>query len=442
MARSRSRSRATRPLDVFLNGKRVGQLRREPGGAIDFRYADEWLGWTNAIPVSLSLPLSERRYAGAPVVAFFDNLLPDDEDVRRRVAERARARGSDFYSLLGAIGRDCVGALQFLPEGEAPASPDRLDARRIGDADIAELLGNLARNPLGIDEGGDLRISLAGVQEKTALLFWKKHWHVPHGTTPTTHILKPQIGALPNGLDLSDSVENEHFCLRLMEAFDLPVAQSQIVDFAGRRTLVVERFDRLWTRDRRLLRVPQEDFCQALSVPPTLKYEQSGGPGMVAIAPLLKASDTPDLDLRRFFKTQVLFWLIAATDGHAKNFSIRLAPGGRFALAPVYDVLSVQPIFEAGQLRRTQMKLAMAVGSSRHYRLDEITPRHFLQTARLCDIPQATAIAVLDEIAQTADAALDHAQSSMPKGFPERLAASIVNGAKGRLKAFGQGKYR
>ena len=137
-----------------------------------------------------------------------------------------------------------------------------------------------------------------------------------------------------------------------------------------------------------------------------------------------------------------MFWLIAATDGHAKNFSIRLAPGGRFALAPIYDVLSVQPNFEAGQLRRTQMKLAMAVGSSRHYRLDEITPRHFLQTARLCDIPQATAIAVLDEIAQTADAALDHAQSLMPKGFPERLAASIVNGAKGRLKAFGQGKYR
>lgn len=437
-----ARSRATPPLDVFLNGKRVGQLRREPGGAIDFKYADEWLGWNNAIPVSLSLPLSERRYAGTPVVAFFDNLLPDDEDIRRRVAERTRAQGSDFFSLLGAIGRDCVGALQFLAEGEEAAPPDRLDARRISDADIADLLGNLARNPLGIDEAGDLRISLAGVQEKTALLFWKKHWHVPHGTTPTTHILKPQIGALPQGLDLSDSVENEHFCLRLMEAFGLPVAHSQIADFEGRRTLVVERFDRLWTRDRRLLRVPQEDCCQALSVPPSLKYEQSGGPGMVAIARLLKGSDTPDLDLRRFFKTQLLFWLLAATDGHAKNFSIRLAPGGRFALAPIYDVLSVQPTFDAGQLRRTQMKLAMAVGSNRHYRLDEITPRHFLQTAKLCHVPQATALAVLDEVAQTAEAAFDRAQSAMPREFPEPLVASIVNGAKSRLKLFGPVRQR
>lgn len=434
MARSRTRI----PLNVFLNGRLVGQLRRETDGAIDFRYAADWLAWEHAIPVSLSLPLSERRYIGAPVVAVFDNLLPDNDDVRRRVAERARAQGTDSYSLLGAIGRDCVGALQFIADGEEVAPASTLEGRRMPDAGIADLLKNLERNPLGMDENPDFRISLAGAQEKTALLYWKKRWHVPRGTTPTTHILKPQIGRLPNGLDLSDSVENEHFCLQLMGAFDLPVAKSEIVDFAGQRTLVVERFDRLWTKDKRLLRVPQEDCCQALSVPPSRKYETTGGPGIAAIAKLLKGSDTPAPDLRRFFKTQVLFWLLGATDGHAKNFSIRLSPGGRFVLTPIYDVLSVQPNLDAGGLRRTQMKLAMAVGTSRHYRVDEITPRHFLQTARLCDIPVKVAEGVLEEIADTASSAMDASRSNLPRGFPEPLVSSIVGGARQRLTLFGR----
>ncbi len=432
MARSRSRI----PLNVFLNGRLVGQLRRETDGAIDFRYAADWLAWEHAIPVSLSLPLSERRYIGAPVVAVFDNLLPDNDDMRRRVAERSHAQGTDSYSLLSAIGRDCVGALQFIVDGEEVAPASTLEGRRIPDAGVAGLLKNLERNPLGMDEDPDFRISLAGAQEKTALLYWKKRWHVPRGTTPTTHILKPQIGRLPNGLDLSDSVENEHFCLKLMGAFDLPVAKSEIVDFAGQRTLVVERFDRLWTKDKRLLRVPQEDCCQALSVPPSRKYETSGGPGIAAIAKLLKGSDTPAPDLRRFFKTQVLFWLLGATDGHAKNFSIRLSPGGRFVLTPIYDVLSVQPNLDAGRLRRTQMKLAMAVGTSRHYRVDEITPRHFLQTARLCDMPAKEAVAVLEEIADTASSAMDTSRSNLPRGFPEPLVSSIVDGARQRLTLF------
>lgn len=435
-----ARPRTGIPLNVFMNGRLAGQLRRDTDGAIDFKYAGGWLGWEHAIPVSLSLPLTEQRYTGAPVIAVFDNLLPDSDDMRRRIAERSHAQGTDPYSLLSAIGRDCVGALQFIPDGEEPAAANVLAGRRIADPAIAELLESLARNPLGMDEAQEFRISLAGAQEKTALLHWKKRWHVPHGATATTHILKPQNGTLPNGLDLSDSVENEHFCLSVMHAFDLPTAHSEIVDFAGQRTLVVERFDRLWTRDKRLLRVPQEDCCQALSVPPSRKYEASGGPGMVAIARLLKASDTPEADLRRFFKTQVLFWLLAATDGHGKNFSIRLAPGGRFVLAPLYDVLSVQPNFDAGRLRRTRMKLAMAVGTGRHYRLDEIAPRHFLQTAKLCDIPQSTASAVLDEIAETAEDAIEATAAAMPKGFPPSLSASILAGAKGRLRLFGREK--
>jgi serine/threonine-protein kinase HipA len=229
-------------------------------------YDKGWLGWDNAIPVSMSLPLREDRYIGDPVLAVFENLLPDNDDIRRRLAERAKAEGSDAYSLLAAVGRDCIGALQFLPDGVAVGQTGVIDARPASDEEIAEIVSDLARSPLGVGEDQEFRISLAGAQEKTALLYWDGKWQVPHGTTATTHILKPQIGRLPNGTDLSNSVENEHFCLELVAALGLPVAKSQIIDFAGKRVLSIERFDRTRTRDGRLLRVPQEDCCQALSI--------------------------------------------------------------------------------------------------------------------------------------------------------------------------------
>src|SRR5258705_1569953 len=113
MARPRGRA----PLNVFLNGRLVGHLRRQPSGAVDFQYASTWLAWEHSLPVSLSLPLREDRFSGDPVIAVFDNLLPDNIEVRRRLAERTHAQGSDPFSLLFTIGRDCVGALQFLPDG-------------------------------------------------------------------------------------------------------------------------------------------------------------------------------------------------------------------------------------------------------------------------------------------------------------------------------------
>ncbi|MBI1209723.1 MAG: hypothetical protein GC191_20880 [Azospirillum sp.] len=244
-----ARRRVHVPLDIFLNGRLVGQLRRRPSGAVEFQYDHGWLAWEHAVPVSLSLPLREDRYAGDPVIAVFDNLLPDSAPIRRRMAERVGAGGYDVYSLLAKVGRDCVGALQFLPEGQIPGPAGQIEGRPIDNDEIGSKLGALALAPLGMDENEEFRISLAGAQEKTALLFWNERWHLPHGATPTTHILKPQIGRLPNGIDLSRSVENEYLCLKLAAAVGLPVANAEIAEFAGQRVLVVERFDRLWTKD-------------------------------------------------------------------------------------------------------------------------------------------------------------------------------------------------
>lgn len=431
-----ARPRANAPLSVYLNGRLVGSLKRDGSGAIYFQYQPSWLEWQYAIPVSVSLPLREDRYVGAPVIAVFDNLLPDNEPIRRRLAERSGADGYDAYSLLAAIGRDCVGALQFLPEGNEPASAGSIDARPLTDADISDILSDLGRSPLGIGEDQDFRISIAGAQEKTALLHWKDAWYLPHGTTATTHIFKPQIGRLPNGIDLTNSVENEYFCLKLAAALGLPAANAEIADFAGKRVLVVERFDRQWTRDSRLIRLPQEDCCQALSVAPTRKYESEGGPGISEIYELLKGSDTPEADQKILFKAQIAFWLLGATDGHAKNFSIHLAPGGRFRLAPLYDIVSTQPSLDAKQIRNNQMKLAMAVGKTRHYLVDTIAPRHFKETAELCGVSNAALKIMIEELLDIGYAKVDEVLAQLPSGFPEAIAASIANAAKHRLNQF------
>ncbi len=423
------------PLRVLLNNRLVGRLLKEPGGAISFQYDESWLSWGNTFPISMSLPLREDAFKGDRVVAVFENLLPDSEELRRRVAEKVGAKGIDAYSLLFQIGRDCVGALQFLPDDDdAVYDASAIQGEPVDDAAIEKLLKTLARAPLGLGEDKEFRISVAGAQEKTALLYHKGKWQKPHGTTPTTHILKTQIGTLQNGIDLSNSVENEYYCLKLMAAFGLPSASSEIAVFGKTTALVIERFDRKWTDEGRLLRLPQEDFCQALSVPPGLKYQSLGGPGIIDGLNLLKGSDNPREDQKALLKAQVLFWLIGATDGHAKNFSIHLGRGGRFKLTPVYDVLTAQPSLVTRQIERKQMKLAMFVGESRHYRLDEIKGRHFVQTTKRAGLPGSLAEEVLEEVAQAADTAITTVEKQLPRNFPEYIHDSVQAGLTKRIK--------
>jgi serine/threonine-protein kinase HipA len=429
------RKREHTPLRVLLNNHLVGCLIKEPGGAISFRYDEKWLSRDTAIPVSLSLPLREDPFRGGSVVAVFENLLPDSDVLRRRIAEKVSAKGTDAYSLLLQIGRDCVGALQFVPEDDQTVyGTTAVDGEIISENDIEKLLNNLDRAPLGLDRDQDFRISVAGAQEKTALLRHKGKWLKPCGTTPTTHILKTQIGTLQNGIDLSNSVENEYYCLKLMAAFGLPVNAAEIQVFGKTKALVIERFDRKRTEDGRLLRVPQEDVCQALSCPPSRKYQNQGGPGMADILNLLKGGDTPAEDQKTFLKAQILFWLIGATDGHAKNFSIFLGSGGRFALTPLYDVLTAQPSLDDRQIERKQMKLAMSAGTGRHYKIEDISGRHFIQTAERAGLPGALASEALAEVAQAADGAMQSIEKQLPRAFPDKIHISVKAALSSRLR--------
>jgi serine/threonine-protein kinase HipA len=428
------RRKSYKPLNVFLNGRLVGQLLRESSGAISFTYAQEWLAWENTLPLSLSLPLREDRYVGAPVIAVFENLLPDSEPIRRRVAERVGAQGTDAFSLLSEIGRDCVGAMQFLGDDEEPPAAGILTGEPLSDEQIGAILKDLDVTPLGIRRENDFRISVAGAQDKTALLYHEGRWIAPSGTTPTTHILKPQIGKLAYGGDMSESVENEYLCLKLMEGFGLRAAQTEMKIFGVQKALVIERFDRLWTRDGRLIRLPQEDCCQALSVPPTLKYQSDGGPGIVDIMKLLGSSDDPTKDRLDFFKATILFWLLGATDGHAKNFSLGLLPGGRFRLSPLYDVLTTQPQLDLRQLDQKDFRLAMRVGKSRHYKVNEVQGRHFVETGVQAGLSREAIQNVFDEIHGQATGAIEKTYAGLPADFPEGLTASIATAIQTRLK--------
>lgn len=431
-----ARPSRTHRLVVYLNARRVGVWERASSGAISFRYDDDWLSWKDAMPVSISLPLTGEVFRGAPVINVFENLLPDAEQVRQNVAERLKADGVDAFSLLAVAGRDCVGALQFLAEDEEPGPAGAVDGEDLNEAEIAELIRKLRVNPLGLDpDDEDFRISIAGAQDKTALLKLDGVWKRPVGTTATTHIIKPAIGVIHHEIDLTDSVQNEFICLKLCAALGLDVADADVEQFEDQLALSVTRFDRLWTRNDRLLRLPQEDFCQAMSVPSPQKYQRDGGPGVRAILERLKESDRANEDRRAFLKAQIAFWLMGATDGHAKNFSIAHRPGGAFVMTPLYDIISAQPIVDAGRIEHNRYKMAMSLGDNNHYRMDEIQRRHFEQTADAAGMPKGTVEEIVAALEGVIPKAIEDVEVLADNTIPSSLIESITNGVRGRFES-------
>lgn len=430
-----AKRRATRQLAVWMNGEHVGHWVLEPDGTQAFEYAETWRAAPASRPLSLSMPLAGEKVHRGPIVeSFFENLLPDSRQIRQRIQTRFHAASARAFDLLAEIGRDCVGAVQLLPDGAAPGRIDCIDGERLTEAGVAEVLRDVAVVGSG-DDPADFRISLAGAQEKTALLWHKSHWQRPIGATPTTHIFKLPMGKIgPFQADFGSSCENEWLCARIVAALGLDVASCEIGRFGDQKALIVERFDRRLSSDQsHWLRLPQEDMCQAAGLPPSLKYESDGGPGVHDIANLLYGSIRPIADRETFFRAQVVFWMLCAPDGHAKNFSLQIAAGGAFGLAPLYDILSAYPVLgrRSGQLAPEKVKMAMAaIGSNRHYLWKRILPRHWVSTAHACGIGPDRAKAIVHELASRAEKALDEVMKEMPSDFPTHVSSAIVAGVR------------
>lgn len=432
-----ARRNTTQALDLWMNGDRVGRWSISGNGTHHLVYEASWMSSAAARPLSLSLPLQDPGvpHQGAVVEDYFENLLPDNRTIRERIQRRFGLRSTRAFDLLAEIGRDCAGAVQIVPMDMAPPDVRQIESSVLNVHDIARILRGIpAANTPGSRGTEPFRISLAGAQEKTALLRHRGRWRLPAGTTPTTHIFKLPIGTTGvGGIDLSQSVENEWICSRIVRAYGLPIAECSMERFEDVSTLVVTRFDRRVADDGTwILRLPQEDLCQAFGVAPSAKYESEGGPGVERVMNLLLGSSRADEDRLTFFRAALVFWLLAAIDGHAKNFSIHLDAGGRYRLTPLYDVLSAHPFVGKGRGRIAvqELRMAMAVmGQHRQYHWQRILPRHWRETARRCGLGSRID-SLLDELIRQTPRVLDEVAHNLPDDFPQHISDPILNGVR------------
>ena len=441
---SQRRRSGRRALSLWMNGEMVGTWSKTTSDVDVLSYEESWINSPKARPLSLTLPFlpGNGDHRGAHVEAWFENLLPDSREILARVARRFGVT-NNTRSLLAEIGRDCVGAVQILPADEVPVDLGKLELEPLTSADVARTLrGVTGAAPMNLEGRSDdeFRISVAGAQEKTALLRLNGSWYRPRGITPTTHIMKLPLGLVGNmRFDLEHSIANEWLCLHLLDALGFDVAPTEMATFSDEisteRVHVVERFDRQWRSDMNgITRLPQEDLCQATGTKPSLKYESEGGPGISKIIQLLRAGIAPEDDVRAFVLAQLAFWLLAAIDGHAKNYSLFLRRDG-YTLTPLYDVLSAWPIIGHGanKLPIQKAKLAMAIRcKNRHYEIAKIATRHWKCLAEQAQVP----FAEMEHLVQSVPAAIDTVQALLPTDFPESIWEAITTGLQKNAERF------
>jgi serine/threonine-protein kinase HipA len=366
-------------LRVLIDEEEVGSIFQGAAGKLRFVYDDEWRNRIDAVPLSLSMPLTAKEHLHKAIEPYLWNLLPDREETLRQIAAEHEISHRNPFALVGARGEDLPGSVQIVPLERMGNLRKRERITRVSEEQLAEILHNRQRasgkTHVGEDSGF---FSLAGAQPKLAVCRVGGRWYEQRGYTPSTHIVKPSIP------DLVQQVENEHFCLRLAEACGLHVIKSEVVRIGDLQTIVVPRYDRVRIKGRQRLplessggkvwRIHQEDVCSALSVHPANKYQHQGGPGMKQVMRLLEGSGNPDIDRERFMRACAFNFVIAGVDAHGKNYSLLMEAGGRFRLAPLYDIISALPYD-----RETYNRLAMAVGGERKY--TKIFPSHWEKAA-------------------------------------------------------------
>ncbi|QRM32818.1 type II toxin-antitoxin system HipA family toxin [Microvirga sp. VF16] len=338
----------THLLDVWFGDTKAGILAQDEAGALSYAYDPNYLAGREPRSISFSMPLQEAPYADRVVRPFFSGLLPD-EGARQRLAGALGISAGNAFGLLEVIGGECAGALSLYRAGEAPPSSDDDGVELLNPARLEEILGKLRERPLlGGEEG--VRLSLAGAQDKLAVCVEGDDIGLAKGGRPTTHILKPFIQALDG------TVENELFCLHLAARLKLPVPAVEMRRTGAISFLIIERYDRSPHKGGTITRLHQEDFCQALSVPPELKYEEEGGPGTEKALDLIgRATARPAADRLRFLRMLIFHYLVGNADAHGKNYAL-LYRGKVPDLAPLYDVVCT------AAYPRLAKKLAMAIG--------------------------------------------------------------------------------
>ena len=352
-------------LHVYLHDHVVGFLDMDNSGLLEFQYTSEWLTHAAAVPLSRSLPLEKGSFQGGQVRPFFAGILPD-EGSRRRIAGVLGISERNDFDMLWHIGGECAGAVSLLPESSLPPGTGKTEMRHLTQTRLQEILTELPRRPLMAGVEG-IRLSLAGSRDKLPVILNNGKFALPLGNTPSTHILKPEPDRFP-GL-----VANEVFCMKLALKVGLNVPEIHMLNFGNRVCIMIKRYDRVPDATGTVRRIHQEDFCQALGLPPEKKYQQEGGPLIRdCIGLLCKWSTVPVLDIPAFMDALIFNVLIANADAHGKNYSM-LYPGRRRVLAPLYDLVCTAAWPELSDVP------AMKIGKSDS--MNEIRPEHWKKMA-------------------------------------------------------------
>lgn len=351
-------------LNVYYRSRLTGTLRRQQG-VLSFQYHNEYLKYSNPRPLSVSLPLTAEPFDYGTTLSFFSGLLPD-ERVRKNLARYLRISEQNVFELLKHVGGECAGAISVYPDGIDPLSVTQNKHRFLSDHEADHLIQELDKRPLLIGEE-DVRISGAGAQDKLIISYINGKIGIPLGNTPSTHILKPGI----SGLD--ETVFNEFYCMTLAREIGMQVPKVQVLWIHKKPYYLIERYDRDVSSEGIINRIHQEDFCQALNVPPEQKYEAEGGPSLLDCFQLLdrgiREGKTPGIDKIRLFEATIFNFLIGNGDAHGKNFSL-LYQGEALRLAPFYDLLST---LIYGNVFKS--KCAMKIGGE--YVFNKISRRNF-----------------------------------------------------------------
>lgn len=373
-------------LNVFLGNEKAGTLESTENRGVVFVYDKNYLLNKNALPLSASLPLQSDEFSQKQCIPFFSGLLPE-EDSRKKIADYLHISETSTLKLLEALGGECAGLISILPEDETFSlqtsfSLDSENYELLDDNRLSDFIEKMNTRPL-IKADDKLRLSLAGAQEKLALAKINEKWYLPLNGAPSTHILKPTRTGL-----LSSLAQNEYICMKLAKVFGLSVPEVDLLSIAGKDVFVVERYDRIKTADS-IKRLHQEDFCQALGIVTSSKYQNDGGPGIADIFNTIsKVCTVPAIESQKFLRYVIFNYMIGNCDSHGKNYSL-LYKDSRAELSPLYDVVST--IIYPGLTD----KLSMKIGN--HYEIQKIGKEDFSLLAEKLNIKNSVFFKIFDD---------------------------------------------
>lgn len=414
-------------LHAFLDGTPVGTFTMNNNGTVTFAYTDEYRHHSTPTPLSLSMRPTRRQWPSRSAMPYLAGLLPDSEDRLSQLAAEYRTTSNPFR-LLEHVGRDAAGAIQLLPTGSAPSDAGERSGRvrKLSTTDFDSMIDDLVSDPGTWGKGTyGGHWSLAGAQSKVALFrFDDGTWGIPQDSTPTTHILKPAVAALPNH-DI-----NEFVTMDAARRLGLHVAHHDLIQApSGIHVFVSRRYDRV-KRDGVWHRLHQEDLCQAMAVAPERKYQELGGPSVRQIAGFLKDAISDIAERRiaqqRFFDALVFNVAMLGTDAHAKNYSVMLDQD-RVTLAPLYDLAS-----HAAYPAANGQPLTSAMSMDDIYRFDAIGEPQFLRVARTLSIENDRAVDRVREITRGVSAAYSEAAALVESPFARHLSDAIAMNARRR----------